>query len=62
MNHKAILRIFGLLAMVSMIWAAAPSSAKTSSGPRCTCGKGQSLCVYSNGSCTCLGPGQICIG
>jgi len=60
--RQAMLRIVGLLAVTSMIWAATPRPVNASPPAGCECGAGQFKCTYSDGSCTCLNTGQICSG
>lgn len=71
MTRRAILAIFGLLAMTWALVAAVPRVAQAQTTvPRfaqaqaiaseCTCGPGTFKCTYDDGSCTCLALGEKC--
>lgn len=61
MTRRAILAIFGLLAMTWAFVAAVPRFAQAeTTASECTCGPGTFKCTYDDGSCTCLALGEKC--
>jgi hypothetical protein len=61
MTRQAILRAFGLLAVILAFSAAVPASGRAAEvESTCTCTVNQFLCTYADGSCTCLSEGKVC--